>query len=218
MGWLGKIRPHRRDESWSASLCQTFFSTSMGSQIPLVAEKPLTVSGFRRIKIDTLGDHLNTCTAHSGVKKAHDWSVGQLPVLFHTTHTTKIQQVVRSRGQHCGDVDLVGYLANAVVPVPLVLDLHIDQKYHSDYNNNPPNGISFIPAIASTSVRLHSEFIRLLLLQAHRETDRFFCRYRSSVSAIKLGVIVLSFSPCGVLFDTEVKMRKYSCQGSYFTY
>jgi hypothetical protein len=31
MSWLGQIRPHRRDESWSASLCQTFFSTSMGS-------------------------------------------------------------------------------------------------------------------------------------------------------------------------------------------
>ena len=29
-------------------------------------------------------------------------------------------------------------------------------------------------AIASTSGRLHSEFIRFLFLQAHRETDRFF--------------------------------------------
>jgi hypothetical protein len=29
-------------------------------------------------------------------------------------------------------------------------------------------------AIASTSGRLHSEFVRLLFLQAHRETDRFF--------------------------------------------
>jgi hypothetical protein len=28
--------------------------------------------------------------------------------------------------------------------------------------------------IASTSVRLHSEFVRLLFLQSHRETDRFF--------------------------------------------
>ena len=34
--------------------------------------------------------------------------------------------------------------------------------------------ISFMPAVASTSGRLHSEFIRLLFLQAHRETDRFF--------------------------------------------
>jgi hypothetical protein len=34
MSWLGQIRPHRQDESWSASLWQTFFSTSMGVQIP----------------------------------------------------------------------------------------------------------------------------------------------------------------------------------------
>ncbi len=31
-----------------------------------------------------------------------------------------------------------------------------------------------MPAIASVSGRLHSEFIRLLFLQTHRETDRFF--------------------------------------------
>ncbi len=48
------------------------------------------------------------------------------------------------------------------------------RKYRADYNNNPPNAISLMPAIASTSGRLHSEFVRLLFLQAHRETDRFF--------------------------------------------
>ena len=48
------------------------------------------------------------------------------------------------------------------------------RKYRADYNNNPPNTVSFMPAIASTSRRLHSEFVRLLFLQAHRETDRFF--------------------------------------------
>ena len=48
------------------------------------------------------------------------------------------------------------------------------RKYRADYNNNPPNAVSFMPAIAGTSGRLHSEFIRLLFLQAHRETDRFF--------------------------------------------
>ena len=31
-----------------------------------------------------------------------------------------------------------------------------------------------MPSIDSTSGRLHSEFVRLLFLQAHRETDRFF--------------------------------------------
>ena len=33
------------------------------------------------------------------------------------------------------------------------------RKYHTDYNNNPPNTISFIPVIANTSVRIHSEFV-----------------------------------------------------------
>ena len=119
-----------------------------------------------------------------------------------------MQQVTKSQGQHCGDVELAGYLANAAGPVPLMLDLRIAhdrygsssdpslnghlhypsnidrslneagadkiRKYRADYNNNPPNTVSFMPAIASTSGRLHSEFVRLLFLQTHRETDRFF--------------------------------------------
>ena len=48
------------------------------------------------------------------------------------------------------------------------------RKYRADYNNNPLSTISFMPVIVSTSGRLHSEFIRLLFSQAHRETDRFF--------------------------------------------
>jgi hypothetical protein len=116
--------------------------------------------------------------------------------------------VVKSRGHHCGDIELAGYLAHEAGPVPLVLDLRIvhdrvgsdtdptlnghlrypnnlDQslndatadkirKYRADYNNRPPSAVSFMSTIASTSGRLHSEFVRLLFLQAHRETDRFF--------------------------------------------
>jgi hypothetical protein len=48
------------------------------------------------------------------------------------------------------------------------------RKYRTDYNDNPPTSVSFIPAFSSTSGRLHSEFVRLLFLQTHRETDRFF--------------------------------------------
>ncbi len=48
------------------------------------------------------------------------------------------------------------------------------RKYRADYNHNPPTPTAFMPAIASTSGRLHSDFIRILFLQAHRETDRFF--------------------------------------------
>ncbi len=48
------------------------------------------------------------------------------------------------------------------------------RQYRADYNSRPSNAISFMPAIASTSGCLHSELVRLLFLQAHRETDRFF--------------------------------------------
>jgi hypothetical protein len=48
------------------------------------------------------------------------------------------------------------------------------RKYHSDYNNNPPSSVAFMSTIPSTSGRLHSEFVGLLFLQTHRETDHFF--------------------------------------------
>ena len=51
--------------------------------------------------------------------------VDQLADLFRTTHKVKTQQVVKTRGQYCGDIELAGYLANARYPVPLVLDLLI---------------------------------------------------------------------------------------------
>ena len=54
-------------------------------------------------------------------------------------------------------------------------------KYRTDYNHNPPTSVSFLTAISSTSGRLHGEFIRLLFLQTHRETDRFF-----AVSGVQL--------------------------------
>jgi hypothetical protein len=48
------------------------------------------------------------------------------------------------------------------------------RKYRTGYNNNSTRGVDFMPTIGSTSGRLHSEFIRILFLQTHRETDRFF--------------------------------------------
>ena len=97
----------------------------MGAQIPVISEKPLAACGCRRFQIDPLGDHISTCNSHSGSQKAHDWVVDQVVDLFRTTHKTKTQQVIRSRGQHCGDIELAGYLANQVGPMPLVLDLRI---------------------------------------------------------------------------------------------
>ena len=87
--FLGVIRPHHRDEAWSDSLWQTFFATCVGENIPDLSELPLSGCGCRKFTCDVLDDHANTCTAHSGNKKAHDWAVEQLVDLFRTTHTAK---------------------------------------------------------------------------------------------------------------------------------
>ncbi len=52
MRCLGQLRPHHRDAAWSASLRQTFFSTPMGAQIPVIVEKRLTGCGCRKFQID----------------------------------------------------------------------------------------------------------------------------------------------------------------------
>jgi hypothetical protein len=47
-------------------------------------------------------------------------------------------------------------------------------KRREEHVSIKTNAVAFMPAIAGTNGRLHSDFIRLLFLQAHRETDRFF--------------------------------------------
>jgi hypothetical protein len=54
----------------------------MDTQIPAITEKTLSTSGCRKFQLDPRGDHLNTCTAHSGAKKTHDWMVDLL-TFFH---------------------------------------------------------------------------------------------------------------------------------------
>jgi hypothetical protein len=51
--------------------------------------------------------------------------VDQVADFFRTTHKVKTQQVVKSRGEHCEDIELAGYLANETDPVTLVVDLRI---------------------------------------------------------------------------------------------
>jgi hypothetical protein len=124
MNWLGQIRSHRRDETWSTRLWKTFFVMTMDTQIPVITEKSLTACGCRKFQLDVMGVHLCTCTTPSGVKKAHDWSVEQQSDLFRTTQKTNTQHVTKRRGRHCGDIVLVSYLANTEDPVPLVLSLN----------------------------------------------------------------------------------------------
>ena len=66
--------------------------------------------------------------------------VDQIPDLFRTTQKVKTQQVARSRGQQCGDIELAGYLANAAGPVPLVLDLLIAHERWGSSSDSSMNG------------------------------------------------------------------------------
>jgi hypothetical protein len=135
----------------------------MGAHIPVIDEKHVATCGCRKFQLDALGDHLCTCTTHSGAKKDHNWVVDQLTELFRTNHKVKTQQVSKNRGQYCGDIELTAYFPNVASLVPLVLDLHIVndrfgsssgrslnavstdkiRKYRGDYNNNTPTGASF---------------------------------------------------------------------------
>jgi hypothetical protein len=81
-----------------------------------------------------------TCTDHSGSIKTHDWVVDQFADLFRTTHKVTTQQVVKIRGQYCGDIELAGYLTNAVGPVTLVLDLRIVHDRFGSSSNPNLNG------------------------------------------------------------------------------
>ena len=56
-------------------------------------------------------------------------------------------------------------------PLRIAAKSKIDD-YRDQYANN--QNISFLPAITSTSTRMHGEFLRLLFLQAHRETTAHF--------------------------------------------
>jgi hypothetical protein len=46
-------------------------------------------------------------------------------------------------------------------------------QYRDDYNNHPSHDVSIMTVISSTVGHLHGEFVRLLFLQTHRETDCF---------------------------------------------
>jgi hypothetical protein len=68
-----------------------------------------------------------------------------------------------------------GLLSHARDPQDAPLRLAAQRKinsYRQQYADN--QNISFLPAIVSTSTRMHGEFLRLLFLQAHPETEAHF--------------------------------------------
>jgi hypothetical protein len=71
-------------------------------------------------------------------------------------------------------------------------------------------------AIASTSGRLHSEFIRLFFLQDHRETDRFFAA--SGVHLPEQNCGLFRFRRAAFSVTLKTKIWKDPPQDCNFTY
>jgi hypothetical protein len=95
--------------------------------------------------------------------------VGPVPLVLdlHITHNrfgSRSDPSIKGHFHYPNDIDKS---LNKVPPDKI-------RKYRADYNNNPPNTVFFMSPIPSKSGRLHSEFIRPLFLQSHRETDSFF--------------------------------------------
>jgi hypothetical protein len=88
------------------------------------------------------------------------------------------------------------------------------RKNRSDCTNNPSSGISFMSSIVSTSGRLHSDFVCLLFLHTHRETDHFFassgvqCPYSTSDQFhYRLTVFSQFRSRIGSIFTKDTTLR-----------
>ncbi len=79
LSWLGIIRPTCANDAFDPALWETFVSTTLGLEVPILAalprfhNSPLAKCGCKKFCMDFHGDHTATCTAHSGATKAHDW-------------------------------------------------------------------------------------------------------------------------------------------------
>ncbi len=103
----------------------------------------------------------------------------------------RITQTTRNVGQ----VDPTLVLMDTFITLTIYSDMSINETYTDkirkcrvDYNNNPPNVISFMFAITSTSGRIHSSIVYLLFLQVHRTTDRFFSAQLQEFSSCNIFV------------------------------
>ncbi len=80
--WLGAIRPTSANDAFDPTFWETFVSTTLGLEVPILAafphlhNSPHAKCGCKKFCMDFHGDHTSTCTAHA--TKAHDWMVSVL--------------------------------------------------------------------------------------------------------------------------------------------
>ena len=68
LSWLGTIRPTSANDAFDPALWETFVSTTLGLEVPILAALPRNspLAKCKKFCMDFHGDHTSTCTAHSG--------------------------------------------------------------------------------------------------------------------------------------------------------
>jgi hypothetical protein len=84
--------------------------------------------------------------------------------------------------------------------------------YQQQYPDN--QNISFLPMIVSTSTRMHGQFLRLLFLQTHRETESHFTA--AGMSSQTNNSEALRFKSAAFYNGLKRKSQTGTCQGSSF--
>ena len=100
-----------------------------------------------------------SATTYETKREAGAWSSTSAS---HTIYWCSSRPLQNGRLTHPNDVD---------APLHVAAQRKIN-SYRQPYADN--QNISFLPAITSTSTRMHGKFLRLLFLQAHRETEAHF--------------------------------------------
>ena len=148
LSWLGTIRPTSSNYAFDPSIWETFVSTTLGLEVPILAalpslhNSPLAKCSCKKFCMDFHGDHTSTCTAHSGATKAHDWMVSVLGPLYRTAgHLVRTQHcVTASAGQRRGDVEVRSYLRDQAGSRSFVFDLSIAHERFGSSSHVQQNG------------------------------------------------------------------------------
>ncbi len=161
--------------------------------------------------------------------------VDQLADLFRTTHKPKTHQVVKTRGHHCGDIELVGYLPNTTGPGPLVMDLRVPHHRvgssvdpvlngHLRYPNNLDQSLNDTPEPADKLRKYHDDYnfnphrgvgcMSSIVSTSDHQSDRGFFHYHhsafSSMIKSRVGNILVKASVLRINLNTEVSHSPFT--------
>ena len=175
LSWLGTIRPTSANDAFDPALWETFVSTTLGLGVPILAALPHL--GKRARAVVTAGHLVRTqhdVTASAGQRRGDVEVRSYLRDQAGSRSLVFDLSIAHDRFGSSSHVQQNGSLSH-----PQDLDgpmrVAVQRKtnaYKQTYADN--QNISFLPAVVSTSNRMHGEFLRLLFLQAHRETEAHF--------------------------------------------